>query len=235
MLIRTPPTWGIPDRRATPEGVCQNRRQLVRTLGLGIAGGILAPTLGAAAKKSGPRVRAVPTADLYPARRNERFMLDQALIPASVASRHNIFDEFTLDRRQVWKVASGFASRPWTIHVGGAVEKELCLDVDVLIRRMGIEERLYRFRCVEAWAMAVPWSGFPFKRFLDLARPLASARYVRMVTAARPEAMPGWYASKRVFPYYEALSLAEASNDSPFSRPGSTDTPCPTSTGRPCA
>jgi sulfoxide reductase catalytic subunit YedY len=64
--------------------------------------------------------------------------------------------------------------------------------------------------------MAVPWTGFPLAKLVALAEPLGSARFVRFVSAARPEEMPGWYASRRVFPYYEALTLAEATNELAF-------------------
>jgi methionine sulfoxide reductase catalytic subunit len=71
------------------------------------------------------------------------------------------------------------------------VEKEQVPDVDDLLARMPLEERLYRHRCVEAWSMAVPWSGFPLAALVDLARPLGSARYVRMETFLDPETAPG--------------------------------------------
>ena len=157
-----------------------------------------------------------PTARLYPARRNPRFTLDRPLTPEAVAARHNIFDEFTLDRARVWEVAAPFRSRPWQIEVRGLVARPLTLDVDDLIRKMGLEERVYRLRCVETWAMAVPWTGFPFRRFLDWIRPLGSARFIRMVSFDRPEEAPGWNASRRRFPYYEALTIEEAAHDLAF-------------------
>lgn len=233
MLIRTARPWSIPESEATPEKIFNNRREFLRKLGLAsIAAGI--PGKHPSAKPAARRPPArVPTTDLYPAHRNEKYAIDEPLTPESVVSRRNIFDEFTLERDRVWKVAERFASRPWRIHVGGAVEKPLQFDVDELTRKLGIEERLYRFRCVEAWAMAVPWSGFPFRRFLELVQPLPVARYVRMVTAARPDEMPGWYGSRRVFPYYEALSLAEANHDLAFLATGIYGHPLPNQHGAP--
>jgi sulfoxide reductase catalytic subunit YedY len=212
MLIRVRPGWSIDERSATPESVFDDRRAFIRKLGVAAIGASLGPR-PTASKKTPSRI---PTADLYPAKRNETYGLDRPVTPESVASRSNIFDEFGEDRERIWQVAADFRSRPWEIHVGGAVTKPLRLDVDALVRKMGVEERLYRFRCVEAWSMAVPWTGFPFKKFLDFVAPLARAKYVRMVTAARPAEMPGWYRTRRVFPYYEALSLAEASNELAF-------------------
>ena len=236
MLIRIPPPWFLPEREATPERVFDDRRAFIRKLGLAAIGTGAAAIAGAApAKRTTRKTSAarIPTADLYPARRSEKYTIDEPLTPESIASRSNIFDEFGSQRDRVWKIAEGFPSRPWRIHVGGAVEKPLQFDVDELTRQLGIEERPYRFRCVEAWAMAVPWTGFPFRRFLELVKPLPAARYVRMVTAARPDAMPGWYATRRVFPYYEALSLAEANNDLALLATGIYGHPLPNQHGAP--
>jgi sulfoxide reductase catalytic subunit YedY len=90
------------------------------------------------------------------------------------------------------------------------------LDIDDLLHRMPLEERLYRHRCVEAWSMAVPWSGFPLAALVDLARPLGSAKYLRMETFLDPETAPGqrqfWYP----WPYVDGLSMAEATHELAF-------------------
>ena len=96
------------------------------------------------------------------------------------------------------------------------VEKEMTVDFDDLIRQMPLEERLYRFRCVEAWSMAVPWSGFPMKALVDFAKPLSGAKYVVMKTAEQKDTMPGlkqfWYP----WPYLEGLTVEEATNELAF-------------------
>jgi sulfoxide reductase catalytic subunit YedY len=235
MLLNIPSRWRLPEREATPEGVFQNRRDLIRRFAAAGVGIALAPAAGATGavipEMSAPQL--APGTDLYPARRNQRYALDGPPTPERFASRYNVFDEFAVERNEVWKAVSRFATSPWRIQVGGAVEKQLQFDVDDLIRKMGIEERLYRFRCVEAWAMAVPWSGFPFRRFLELVKPLAAAKYIRMVTVSRPEEMPNWYGSRRVFPYYEALSLEEANNDLAFLATGIYGHPLPAQHGAP--
>jgi sulfoxide reductase catalytic subunit YedY len=236
MLLKISPTWSVPEREATPESVFQNRRELIRRFAAAGVVSALAVTARAAAGAEKPKKKTrdpAPTGNLYPARRNDRYVLDGPLTPERIASRYNVFDEFALERNEVWKSASRFPTSPWRIQVGGAVEKQLQFDVDDLIRKMGIEERLYRFRCVETWAMAVPWSGFPFRRFLDLVKPLAAAKYVRMITASRPEEMPNWYGSRRVFPYYEGLSLDEANNDLAFLATGIYGHPLPPQHGAP--
>jgi sulfoxide reductase catalytic subunit YedY len=106
--------------------------------------------------------------------------------------------------------------------------------VDELVRLAGgVEERLYRHRCVERWAMAVPWTGFPLARLVEIAAPLAAARFVRVLTVSKPDEMPGWYASKRVFPYYEGLSIEEATNELAFLATGIYGHPLPPQHGAP--
>ena len=108
------------------------------------------------------------------------------------------------------------------------VEKELTLDADELIRRMPLEERLYRHRCVEAWSMAVPWSGFPLAALVDFARPLGSARYLRMETFMDAEMAPGQRQSWYPWPYVEGLTMAEATNELAFIATGLYGKPMPT-------
>ena len=95
----------------------------------------------------------------------------------------------------------------------GLVEKPQTFDLDDLVRMMPLEERLYRFRCVEAWAMAIPWTGFPFKALLDKVQPMSDAKYVRMLTSLRPSEAPGQQAKTFPWPYYEGLTIEEAMNE----------------------
>src|SRR5580704_6002208 len=165
--------WEIPERLATPEHVFLSRR------------GFLAAT-GAAALLASPGLAMAqriadlpdPTADLYPVRRNERFVLDRPITDEKVNAAYNNFYEFGSDKA-VYTRAQALRLRPWTVKIDGMVEKPLELGLDDLVRKVPLEERLYRHRCVEAWSMAIPWSGFPFARLVELAKPLSSAKYVR--------------------------------------------------------
>ncbi len=95
------------------------------------------------------------------------------------------------------------------------VEKEQTVDIDTLIKTMGLEERLYRHRCVEAWSMAIPWTGFPLKKLVEFAKPLSSAKYVRFETFLDKKMAPG-QRSFMPWPYVEGLTMAEATNDLAF-------------------
>ena len=101
-----------------------------------------------------------PTASLYPAPRNTRFTIDRPVTPEAINTNYNNFFEFGL-YKQISRAAERLPIRPWQIAVDGLVEKEFTIAFDDLIRKMQIEERLYRHRSVEGWSMTVPWTGFP--------------------------------------------------------------------------
>jgi sulfoxide reductase catalytic subunit YedY len=136
-------------------------------------------------------------------------------------------------QKTIAEPAQALPIRPWTVKIDGMVEKEQTLDIDTLIRKVGIEERLYRHRCVEAWSMAVPWSGFPLAKLVALAKPLGSAKYVRMETFMNPkvasEQRKTWYP----WPYVEGLTMAEAGNDLAFLVTGAYGHPLPKQHGAP--
>jgi sulfoxide reductase catalytic subunit YedY len=171
---------------------------------------------------------------LHPGARDPRFVLDRALTRESVAAGYNNFYEFTDVKDRVWRLVEKFEARPWTVEIRGRVETPRQADVEDLVRRLGVEERLYRHRCVEAWAMAVPWSGIPLRRFVEWARPLGSARYLRMVSFHRRDQGPGfdaqhWYP----WPYFEGLRLDEARNELAFLATGIYGHPLPKQHGAP--
>ena len=216
MLSRVKRGWELPESAATPEDAFLNRRRLLKGLA---AGPILAAGSPFAAALSAGTAAAAgdddPSADLYPAPRNERFKLDRPVTDAEITGKYNNFYEFG-SHKKIWKAAQKLKTRPWTVAIDGLVEKPMTLDIDDLLRRMTLEERLYRHRCVEAWSMTIPWSGFPMKALLDLARPLSSAKYVEMQTFLDAKVAPGqrqfWYP----WPYTEGLTIAEASNELAF-------------------
>jgi sulfoxide reductase catalytic subunit YedY len=127
-----------------------------------------------------------PSVGLYPVARNERYQRDRPLTDESFATSYNNFYEFG-SHKQVSGAAQALALRPWQVALDGLVEQPLTLDVDDLLCRMPLEERLYRHRCVEAWSMAVPWSGFALKALVALVRPLGRAKYLQMTSFEDPE------------------------------------------------
>jgi sulfoxide reductase catalytic subunit YedY len=106
--------------------------------------------------------------------------------------------------------------RPWTVKIDGMVEKPFEIGIDDLMRKLTLEERNYRHRCVEAWSMAIAWTGFPLRKLVDLAKPLGSAKFVRMETFLDKAISPGQRQPWFPWPYIESLTMAEATNDLAF-------------------
>ena len=217
--------WEIPERLATPEHLFLNRRAFVA----GAGAALLSPELAAAQRASDlPE----PTADLYPARRNETYKLDRPVTDEKINTNYNNFFEFG-SSKTIARAAQALKLRPWTVKIDGMVEKEQTVGIDDLIRKMPLEERLYRMRCVEAWSMAVPWTGFPLAKLVELAKPLSSAKYLRMETFLDTAVAPGqrqrWYP----WPYVEGLTIAEATNELAFLVTGAYGKPVPKQMGAP--
>jgi len=229
MLIKRNPGWRIPESQATPESVYVNRRRLLQAMGLGA--GLLATAGAALSLRPARAADPDPTADLYPAKHNDRYTLDRPLTPEKDVTTYNNFYEYGSDK-DIWEAAQELKIRPWTVKFEGMVEQEREVDIDTLIRAMPLEERLYRHRCVEAWSMAVPWTGFPLKALVDYAKPLSSAKYVRMQTFQNDEA-PGFSQVFYPWPYVEGLTMAEATNELAFMVTGLYGKPVPRQNGAP--
>ena len=223
MLIRRRRGWEIPEHLATPESVFLNRRALIGGAA-GLAAGALLGGRGAvAAAGDGP---------LYPAPRNERYTLDRPLTPERFSADYNNFYEFGTSK-SVLPAANALKSDPWTLKIGGLVEKPFEIGVEDLIKTVGLEERLYRHRCVEAWSMAVPWTGFPLAKLVALAKPASGAKYVRFETFMDKAMAPGQRAFFYPWPYIEGLTLEEAGNDLAFMVTGIYGKPLPNQFGAP--
>ncbi|MBN9470182.1 MAG: protein-methionine-sulfoxide reductase catalytic subunit MsrP [Bosea sp.] len=224
MLIKSRPGWEIPESEATPETVFLDRRRFIAA-GAGLIAGSALPELAFA---QGPE----PTLDLYPAKRNAAYTLDRPVTEEELAANYNNFYEFGTSK-DVVASAKRLSTRPWTVTIDGLVEKPIEIGIDELIRKMPLEERLYRFRCVEAWSMAVPWTGFPLKKLVELAKPLSGAKYVQMQTFMNPRVAPGqsqrWYP----WPYTEGLTIAEATNELTLMVTGIYGKPVPNQHGAP--
>jgi sulfoxide reductase catalytic subunit YedY len=226
MLIRVRRGWELPESAATDEAAFRDRRRLLKGLAAGpiLAAGL--PGLPAWAAE------ADPSAGLYPAKRNPKYTLDRPITDAKDSTTYNNFYEFGFDK-DIAERAQALKLRPWAIKVDGMVEKPFTIGFDDLLKRVSLEERLYRHRCVEAWSMAVPWTGFPMAALVDLARPLGSATYVRMETFMDPKTAPEQKKFFYPWPYVEGLTMAEARNELAFLATGLYGKPMPKQNGAP--
>ncbi|MEY2409619.1 MAG: methionine sulfoxide reductase catalytic subunit [Verrucomicrobiota bacterium] len=222
------PRWRLPDRDVTPFRHWLNRRQFLQQLG---GAGIGAMTLGT----GGSLIAAEPLKPSgFPARRNPLFNPGWRLTNEHAAGTYNNFYEFSLDKEEVRKLASRLITSPWPVEIGGMVEKPMSVDAGELAAQFPLEERVYRFRCVEAWAMVVPWTGFPLSKLIEKARPTSAARFVRFETFNRPESAPGMkQMPTHPWPYTEGLRMDEALHPLTFIATGIYGKPLPQQHGAP--
>lgn len=220
--IKTRKNWELPERLAISEEGYINRRRFLKQLGfaglgtLGLMTGCFRGSSEAGVETyDGDLKSTIPKpSPPYPPSRNPQYTVDRMITTETSVASYNNFYEFTTDKDRVWQLAQNLETRPWQVEVGGLVQNKRTFDLDDLVNSFDLEERVYRFRCVEAWSMVVPWVGFPFSKLIDAVQPLASAKYVRMLTFMRPQQAVGqrkqdWYP----WPYYEGLSMAEAMNE----------------------
>lgn len=223
VIIR--PDWHIPESSITPINEYRNRRSFVKQLGLGagVAGLSLADTLEAAAAPK-----------LYPAKRNAKYNPKVVLTNKAWATGYNNFYEFTTSKEHVRFLVDKFKTNPWEVEVSGLCDKPFKFDAQEMARKLGLEERVYRFRCVEAWSMIVPWTGYTLSKLLKQAEPKASAKYVKFYTAMKPAEMPGLARLPQYpWPYTEGLRLDEAMHDLTFMATGIFGEPLPKQNGAP--
>ena len=210
MHIARPRGWEIPESRVTPEWAVLNRRGLLAGAGaLSIAGALPA--------------YAAP---------NPKFVAGREVTEEKYATTYNNYYEFN-DSKSVSQQAQALKQRPWTIKLDGMLTSPRTIDIDDLMKQVQTEERIYRHRCVETWAMTVPWTGFSLSQLLKIAEPLGSAKYVVFETAADKKAMPGLNSPYYPWPYQEGLAMDEAANDLAFMVTGLYGKPVPPQNGGP--
>jgi sulfoxide reductase catalytic subunit YedY len=227
MYVRRNRGWEIDEKHVTPEQVFLNRRAL------------LTGAAGASAMLIGGR-RAFaeddPSAKLYPAAANPKFKdAGRPVTAEEYNTTFNNFYEFGTSKR-IYRAAEKLPIRPWDIAFDGEIEKPFTLGIDDLLKKVSLEERIVRHRCVEAWSMVVPWTGFPVKQLIDLAKPTGDAKYIQMQTFNLPDIAPGQkpgFFTEYPWPYTEGLTMAEANNELAFMVTGAYGKPLPKSMGAP--
>ena len=167
----------------TPQALFVNRRQIMA---------------GAAALLATPALGKSP------------YSTDDAPNTLEEISGYNNYYEFGMGKEDPAANAGMLQTKPWTVKVDGMVDKPGTYDLGDLISGMPIEERIYHFRCVEAWSMIIPWQGFQLSALLDKLGVQSGAKYVGFETLLRPEEMPGQKMGTLDWPYVEGLRLDEA-------------------------
>jgi sulfoxide reductase catalytic subunit YedY len=231
------PEWHIAERHVTPEAIYANRRSFLRQMGLTGAGLFTAQAAFLSARAAEAAAKAgAASAVKYPAKRNPDFDPKLRLSEQEPATSYNNFYEFSTSKDRVKRLVGNFKTEPWPLEIYGLCEKPLKLDLNELLAEFPVEERVYRFRCVEAWSMVVPWTGFQLSELLKKVQPKAEAKFVRFETVARPEEMPGYnrlLAQGYPMPYNEGLRLDEAMNPLTLVTTGIYGKPLPKQNGAP--
>jgi sulfoxide reductase catalytic subunit YedY len=210
--------WEIAESLVTPEAVVLNRRSLLR----GTAGLLAAPALAAAALTVPGRAHAEP---------NPKYPAGRPLTEEKYATTYNNYYEFS-ESKNLWQQAQALKTSPWSIEFAGLVKQPRKIALEDLLKQVSLEERIYRHRCVEAWAMTVPWTGFPMTELLRLAEPLGSAKYLAFETV-QDKTMAGLNEPLYPWPYVDGLAIDEAGNELAFITTGMYGKPLPPQNGGP--
>ena len=202
--------WELPERLVTTEALVLGRRSALA---------------GAGALAFAASAKAAPEA-------NPKYVAGRDLTPEKTAETYNNYYEFS-ESKNLWQSAQGMKQHPWSIQLDGMLKQPRTIDLDDLLKQVRLEERIYRHRCVEAWAMTVPWTGFPLSQLLAIAEPLGSAKYVVFETVQDKKAMSGLDSPFYNWPYIEGLAIDEAANDVAFISTGLYGKPLPPQNGGP--
>lgn len=174
----------LTERDVTPEAAFLNRRQLMAgAAGLGLVG------MAGAARAAEDTLEPNVWEDI---------------------TQYNNYYEFGTGKEDPAEYAGALTTKPWTVKIDGMVDRPADYALEDILKAMTIEERIYRFRCVEAWSMVVPWNGFELADLLNMAGVQSGAKYVAFETVLRPDEMPGVRYPVLEWPYVEGLRLDEA-------------------------
>jgi sulfoxide reductase catalytic subunit YedY len=185
----------------TPEAVFCNRRQLLRAA---VTAGLLPglwPALGGAS---------LPASGEFTELDAWSGSLKEQPTPLADVTGYNNYYEFGTGKTDPARNAHTLSTDPWSVKVEGEAAKTGTYTLEDILGSQALEERVYRFRCVEAWSMIVPWVGFPLANLLKRFEPTSRAKYVQFYTLYDPKQMPGQRYPVLEWPYREGLTIAEA-------------------------
>jgi len=190
----------------TPEGIYVRRRDFLAG-GAAAATGLTLALAGCKPKAAAP---VAPTEPALPGVKPGPFATDETKTSYKDITTYNNFYELGTDKSDPAANASLLKTRPWTVAFEGEIAKPQVIDVDTLLGRFGLEERVYRLRCVEAWSMVIPWVGFPLGPLIQQLQPTSRAKYVAFTTKLAPDELPGQRTGALDWPYVEGLRMDEA-------------------------
>lgn len=200
MIIKIGQSSDIRSSEITPEPVYRSRREFLQLAAAGAVGAVACGPLGEdlSAQASIPNVKSSPLSTTEKPHSWEQI------------TEYNNFYEFGQNKSDPAANAHRLTVKPWTVKVDGLVAKPADYALEDLVKPHQLEERIYRFRCVEAWSAVIPWVGFPLADLIKRVQPDSRAKYVAFTTLLRPNEMPGQRGSALDWPYVEGLRMDEA-------------------------
>jgi methionine sulfoxide reductase catalytic subunit len=213
-------SWELTDSTVTPPEVWLKRRKLLVAMGIGLvsAGAVTWTVRERSQSAVVPKKLILPSAAdaAYVPKANPAFRdAGRALTDESLVLSYNNFYEFSTNKEDVSELARGWRIDPYGLVIDGLVERPGTIGIEQ-VEALGLEERIYRFRCVEAWSMTVPWGGVPLAALLKHVGVKSSATHVAFSSVHDPARMPGQKNTYFTWPYYEGLTIAEAMNELSF-------------------
>ncbi len=205
MNIRKKRLGEMPASEITDHKVYLNRRQFLNGSAAIATASMLQTSLVRAAETPEPTFKNVVKSE---------YSATESPTAYDSVTTYNNFYEFGTDKASPAILATEFPdkSKPWRVTIDGECDKPGEYDYDDLIRPFTLEERIYRFRCVEGWSMVIPWVGFPLADLIKRAQPNSKAKFVQFTTLYDPEQMPGQRRAVLDWPYVEGLRMDEAMN-----------------------
>src|SRR6187402_3232745 len=239
--MRNPPR-PPPTNEITEPALYLRRRELIKSGALFVgtssalgAGLISLSGLGSADPPVKPPALPLgaPGAAAWKVTQRGRFATSEPQTPYEDVTTYNNFYELGFSKSEPASLGFRIKTRPWAVRVVGEVARPITLDIDTLIGWFGLEERVYRMRCVEAWSMVIPWLGFPLADLIRRLEPTSRAKYVSFTTLLDPEQLPGQESRSLSWPYVEGLRIDEAMNPLAFMALGLYGAPLPGQNGAP--
>ena len=201
MIIKT--KKDIPASEITDALIFKERRQIIKIM---LATMLSGSSISSALANSNKSVWAnLPKSDLS----NDSLILT----PAELIKNYTNYYEFSFNKNDSARLAQNLRTDPWSIEISGEVENPGIYHLEDILKQQTLQEYIYRFRCVEAWSMVVPWDGFSLANLLNMVKPLSTAKFVKFTAAYQPKIMPNQHENAMLeWPYIEGLRIDEAMN-----------------------
>ncbi len=204
MNIITKAPWQLKESDVTDEKIYNERRTLMKIAAVAGAGAMMPTALPASSDIPGTTLNFSKNSAYHEA----------SLTDYDKITTYNNFYEFSLAKDGPSKLAHTLEPEDWSIEITGEVEKNITIDVNEMISKFPLEERIYRFRCVEGWSMVVPWVGFELSYLLKKAGLTSKSKFVQFQTKNDPRMFPEQnkkgFLANIPFPYVEGLRIDEA-------------------------